>query len=704
MNAIFGMRPVLAGGCLFTLAVLLAGCQSSNNPGAVQTSNDISSVSAPFSANLNHPVQYTEDRDACADYSILRKPFYGDLHVHSALSFDAVAGRIDTMPEDAFDFAKGKRISFYPQNEEGEPVGSTQIERPLDFLAVTDHSELLGERALCVNPDSSEYEGKFCQNYREFEFRGSMMLATAISLKDPSRIEMLCGADGKRCLDAARGPWKQAIGAAEDAYDRSEACTFSSFVGYEHTGSWDQSSYHRNVIFRNGNVPELPVSYMEAPLDYMIWDQLNAQCGDTNNCDYISIPHNSNMSNGKLLTPYVGQEQTTKNKVRYAQTRLSREPIMEIFQHKGASECVNGLSSVLGAVDELCDIEQVRVLGQTTRGIDFHLEGEELVIDEPENAVTVECEGELGSLGLFGGGCISHNDFLRTALLTGMQEQQEIGLNPIKMGVIASTDGHTGVPGSVEEDAWKGTVTGEMTILGRLEAGTLPSGIKGNPGGLAGVWAVENSRDAIFNAMQLRETFGTSGPRIAPRFFGGWALAANSCSRPDMIEYAYGNGVPMGGDLPAAPSSGKNPTFILAAQSDAGGRSSPLQQLQIVKGWIDAEGQQRYKVHTVAGSADNGAGVDTSTGERHGDGHASLCAVFEDREFDPEIPSYYYLRAVENPSPRWSLLDCLKLAEADRPAVCQDASKQVIQEMAWSSPVWYTPQQTIFQLKEVRGE
>lgn len=597
------------------------------------------------------------------------------------------------MPEDAFDYARGLEVASFPQNEQGEPVGSIRIDRPLDFLSVTDHSEFLGERALCTNPESAQFNGEFCQAYREIEFRGTLMLATSLDDPEPNRIEMLCGADGESCLEASKGPWQRIIDAAEAAYDRSDSCSFTSFIGYEYTGSPGQSNYHRNVLFRNSNIPELPVSYIEAPLDYMLWNQLNAQCNDANNCDYVTIPHNTNMSNGKLLTPYVGQEPTLENKVAYAQTRLEREPLMEIFQHKGGSECVNGLSSILGAVDELCDVEQVRIMGQNTDARFFHLDDAELVLEDPVSAITAECEeGELGDLGMFAGGCVSRNDFLRSALLTGLEEEQEIGLNPVKMGVIASTDGHYGTPGDVSEDLWRGAVSGEMTILERLEPGTLPSGIKGNPGGLAGVWAEENSRDAIFNSMERRETFGTSGPRIAPRFFGGWQLDPNSCSRPDMLAHGYAEGVPMGSDLPGPAEAGTNPVFVLAAQRDAGGHETPLQQVQIIKGWVDAEGQRRYEVHTVAGSPDNGAGVDVSTGTRYGEGHDSLCGVFIDEDFDPDLPAYYYLRAVENPSPRWSLLDCLKLDEADRPAVCDDPRRQVIQEMAWSSPIWYTPQ------------
>ena len=350
------------------------------------------------------------------------------------------------------------------------------------------------------------------------------------------------------------------------------------------------------------------------------------------------------------------------------------------------------MNSVLGAVDELCDIEQVREPGRPVETRYFHLEGTDLVLQEPETVVTAECDdGNFGSRGMFAGGCISRNDFLRSALITGMEIEQDLGVNPIKMGVIASTDGHFAMPGAVREDQWQGAVSGEVEVSERLKPGKLPSGIKGNPGGLAGVWAEENTRESVFDAMLRRETFGTSGPRIVPRFFGGWTLDPLSCERSDLVEHGYAQGVPMGGDLSGPPTPDSKPTFVLSALRDAGGLETPLQQLQVVKGWVDADGNRRFSVHVVAGSPDNGAGVDVTTGRRVGTGHNHLCGVYTDTDFDPELPAYYYLRAVENPSPRWSLLDCLRLDEKDRPAVCQDPDRQVIQEMAWSSPIWFTP-------------
>ena len=635
---------------------------------------------------------YTEVRAPCRDYRPQRRALFGDLHVHTALSFDAVAGRINTRPADAYAFAQGKSIHFFPQDENGEPVGEITLEQPLDFLAVTDHGEFLGERELCVNPESPAYTGEFCRKYREHEFTGTLMLASVIAQFQPKRNPLLCGESGQLCREWVKSPWEEILAAAEVAYDRSEDCQFTSFVGYEYTGTPGNSNYHRNVIFRNDSVPDGPVSFIEAPMDYLLWEQLDAKCEPLEHCDYMTIPHNSNMSNGRLLTPYADMELTESNKLDYARARQNRERLMEIFQHKGTSECMNGFAEVMGASDELCDVEQVRAIGAVSTARDFRLEGTEIIHLPPEDSETIECaEGEKGTLGMFAGGCVSRNDFLRTALITGMEEEMAIGLNPVKLGVIASTDGHTGVPGAVAEDDWRGTVSGEMSTERRLKPGTLPSGIKGNPGGLSGVWAVENSRDAIFEALERRETFGTSGPRITVRFFAGWDFDRKSCDLPDMPVVGYTRGVPMGGDLSSPPRVGTKPLFILAANRDSASGSATLQQLQLIKGWVDTDGKRHTRVFTVAGDGQNDAGVNPQTGERYGEGFDHLCQVYEDVKFDPAVPAYYYLRAVENPSPRWSFYDCLSLSAGAFPDACEDPSRHVIREMAWSSPIWYTP-------------
>ena len=220
---------------------------------------------------------------------------------------------------------------------------------------------------------------------------------------------------------------------------------------------------------------------------------------------------------------------------------------------------------------------------------------------------------------------------------------------------------------------------------------TMPGGVIHNGGGLAGVWAVENSRDALFEALRNRETFGTSGPRIVMRFFGGWGYPDDLCARADLVEVGYADGVPMGGDLTAAPE-GQAPTFVVNVMRDPADWATPLQRVQIIKGWLDADGKQRERVYDVAGNADNGATVDLKTCQAKGAGADSLCGVFVDPDFDPAERAFYYARAVENPTCRWSTRVCLTLPEAERPETCTSGIvKPTIQERAWSSPIWYTP-------------
>ena len=624
-------------------------------------------------------VRYTEDRAPCLDHSPLRQPLFGDLHVHTSFSFDAAANSIGATPEDAHRFAQGQPIDFWPLDEKGEPAGEYAIDRPLDFLAVTDHGEFLGERAICRTPGSPGYDTPFCTAYRQDQRQGMIMLGQVITTETPARVPEVCGDDGTLCPAAAREPWGRMIEAAEAAYDRTARCSFTSFVGYEYTGTPGVSNYHRNVIFRNGNVPELPVSYVDAPLDSELWRQLDQVCLAADGCSYLTIPHNTNLANGRMA-PYMGIDASADSRRAYAAVRLDREPIVEIFQHKGASECINGLSSVLGAPDELCDVEAVRVIGRVEAYADTVMTHGELVVEQA-SVVTQECRDGVGEFGMLGAGCVDPTDFVRSALVVGLREERETGLNPVKLGIIASTDTHAATPGAVKESDFRGAVSGEATPFERLQPGLLTSGPEGNPGGLAGVWAVENSRDAIFEAMQRREVFGTSGPRIAPRFFAGWNFAGELCGNESLVAAGYAGGVPMGGDLGSAPSSGAKPAFVAFAARDPAAGAAPLDRLQLVKGWVDADGAMRSSVRTIAGELDGPGGAET------------LCAVVRDREFDAAESAYYYLRVVEVPTPRWSTYDCESLG-VEAPELCRDGSLPgTTVEMAWTSPIWYRPDQ-----------
>ena len=608
----------------------------------------------------------------CPDKDLDRRAFFGDLHVHTSLSFDAAANTTGATPEDANRFAKGEAIPFWPLGDSGEPVGRIQIDRPLDFLAVTDHGEFLGERVLCRTEGSPAYDTQFCTTFRTDERTSMLMLGAVITTESPERVAEICGEDGSQCLEFASSPWQQVQDSANEA---NEPCTFTSFVGYEYTGTPQSSNYHRNVVFRGSSVPDLPVSYVDAPTDSELWARLDEACREEDGCNYLTIPHNTNLANGRM-GPYRGLEASLEAKRGYAGTRLAREPIMEIFQHKGGSECMNGLTSVLGVPDELCDIEAVRHMGDVTSLADLGVDVTTLPEGMSDALVTEECEsGEVGAGGMLGAGCVDATDFQRSALLVGLREEQATGLNPIKLGVIAATDTHTATPGAVSESDWRGAVTLEATPSERLRPGVLTSGIDGNPGGLAGVWAEENTREALFDAMLRREVFGTSGPRIRVRLFAGWDLADDLCERPDMVASAYEHGVPMGGDLmPGDDKPGDDKPRILAyAVKDP--ESEDLTDLQLIKGWVDDDGGLNSQVLDLANAPE---------------GEKSLCAVYTDENFNPAHSTYYYLRAVEPPVKRWHTYDCDRLPEQERPAVCSDGRyPEEVREMAWSSPIWY---------------
>jgi Protein of unknown function (DUF3604) len=680
-------RSSFALGTLLALLVAIVNMACDSKPTPLDNATVERGEETATNDSEGRLVTYTESRTPCDHYTEERLPFFGDLHVHTNLSFDASAISIGATPADAYNYARGQAIDFWPI-QDGKPGGTFAIDRPLDFLAVTDHGEFLGEQRICRDPEATGYDADFCKRSRASQDGARSLLALTLTSENPTRIAELCGKDGRSCREYAKDPWQEIGAAADAAYDRSARCQFTALKGYEYTGLPETSNYHRNVIFRNGNVPEFPVSYIDAPYDSALWEQLDAACTEEAGCSYLTIPHNTNLSNGRMA-PYMRLAPTITNRRAYATKRLEREPVMEIFQHKGASECINGLTSILGEADELCNFEAVRFMGReevfTVSSINENGQVERSTARE----ATRECEGGVGSYGMLGVGCVDPTDFHRSALLVGLSEANQIGLNSIKLGVIASTDTHAATPGAVDEADWRGHIYVESTPAERLRPGMLTSGIDGNPGGLAGVWAVENSRDAIFEAILRRETFGTSGPRITPRFFAGWDYSPDLCESSGLVAAGYKSGVPMGGDLPPAPKVDAKPVFVASAMRDPSAMGAPLQQLQLVKGWIDGDEQKQTEVIVIAGGP-NEAHVDVATGERIGAGHDTLCAVYRDDDFQLDQSTYYYLRVVENPSARWSTYDCQRIAANERPAVCSDNSyPETIQEMAWTSPIWH---------------
>jgi hypothetical protein len=617
----------------------------------------------------------------CADRQPLRRALWGDLHVHTSYSSDAWGFGLRLMPEDAYRYAFGDTVHL---PLEGDPFARpVRIDRPLDFAAVTDHAEFLGEQGVCLDPDSPGYDSDFCKVERSGEGRAPakiMRIMSPFSTRDKDT----CGDDGARCARYLDEAWQAIVDAAQVHNDTSENCEHTAFVAYEYSSFRLGSNLHRNVIFRNSVVPARPISYLDVHREWDLWRILQERCIDSGlGCDAVAIPHNSNISNGRMFAvdyPGIG---SPEEQAQRAALRARLEPVVEIMQHKGDSECRNGLEGVLGGVDELCDFEKFETLAF------------ESTVGKDEDVGTCYDGPMADWVPHLGPNCLDRNSYVRYALIEGLREQQRIGVNPYKFGLSASTDTHNGIPGAVDERSFPGHLgLGDATPAQRVQFDpAIPGNANNGPGGLIGVWAEENSRDSIFDALQRREVFGTSGPRIVPRFFGGWEYAANLCDSADMLEQAYAGGVPMGADLPEQAAGA--PRFLVAATADAGTEASPgtpLQRLQVVKGWADSEGNHHQRVFDVAGNPDNGASVDPASCAPQGQGYAQLCAVWEDPAFDESIAAVYYLRAVENPSCRFTAHQCLQLPEGERPADCAAPRiDPVIQERAWSSPIWYTP-------------
>lgn len=613
------------------------------------------------------PFSRTEVREPCTQYSELRRPFFGDTHVHTRYSLDASTQDTRTTPADAYRFARGGSIGVQPWTEDGKPLRTLQLDRPLDFAVVTDHAELFGEVNICNTPGLEGHDSWQCKLYRRLP-RAAFYLFNTQS----SRAGRLgfCGDDGELCREQGLAPWQEMQNAAEQAYDRQSSCEFSSFVGYEWTGaSANLGNLHRNIVFRNANVPRLPISFIDTPSAEKLWNRLDSECVESEGCEVMVIPHNSNLSDGYMFQTVTDSGEAIS--AEDAELRSRYERLVEVMQHKGSSECYFGPGY---SEDELCAFEQLpydKFSGKfmaLTRSV-----------PKPDDG------------------------FLRDVLRDGLLQEQKLGVNPFKMGFIGSTDTHISAPGAANERNFLGH-GGAGVPAGESVPKGLPDDLEFNPGGLAVVWAEENSRDALFAGMQRRETYGTSGPRMTVRFFGGWDFSADMCEQGDFAKRGYEQGVPMGADLPAATAQ-VSPRFAVSAMMDPGSRQypgTPLQRIQIIKGWVDDKGAKQERVYEVAGNPDNGASVDLKSCQTSGEGFQNLCSVWQDPAFAADQHAYYYARVVENPTCRWSQQICVASGvDCSKPdtiteefeACCAVEHRPVIQERAWTSPIWYRPAQ-----------
>ena len=557
-----------------------------------------------------------------------------------------------------------------------------RIDRPLDFAAVTDHAEWLGELSLCTDETSAAYALEICRDIRNETREMSLIdkvfrdfIIRDVVSPDPQREPALCGADNALCLARAKSTWREL---QDIAHEFNRPGVFTTFVGYEWTGNPDSNNLHRNVIYANDRVPVLPISYFEANTPEKLWAQLHETCAEP--CEVLAIPHNSNQSNGRQF-PAMNDEVPVQARgdrgTAWARLRSRTEPLVEIIQAKGESECHTGV----GTEDELCLYEK--------------LERRRICSGNPGDESCARVCADDGSPE----GCVAPNNYVRNALKAGLEFDLQLGVNPYKLGFIGSTDTHNGTPGGTDESDYQGHHGFEDGTPARRalrpEIKEFSASREKGSGGLAGVWAEENTRAAIFAALQRRETFATSGTRITVRFFAGWDYPETVDRNTDLAALGYDKGVTMGGELAAADKA-TAPGFILWAMKDPEGVN--LQRIQVIKGWLEQDGS-REKVYDVACSdgltpdpvtrrcPDNGAGVNVNDcSVSAGKGAAELKALWQDPDFNRDEHAFYYVRVLENPSCRWSTWEAIR--ENTQPF---DDVDLTIQERAWSSPIWYSP-------------
>jgi Protein of unknown function (DUF3604) len=586
------------------------------------------------------------------------RPLFGDTHLHTGFSMDAGAFGARLTPKDAYRFARGEEVV----SNSGQPV---KLSRPLDFLVVADHSDGMGFFPQLMSADPELLATPQGRKWYDMIHGGQGAAAAMDIIVSFGKGQMPKGFPLPG-TPSYKNAWMETIKAAE-AYN--EPGRFTAFIGFEWTSNTGGNNLHRNVIFRGNGAQAglvepfttLPPLGSDNPVD--LWKYM-AVTQEKSGSEVLAIAHNGNLSNGRMF-PMV--EAFGKKIDRdYAQTRARWEPLYEMTQTKGTGES----HPFLSPNDELADFE----LWDRA-----NLDG-----TVPKTKDMLEFE------------------YARSGLKNGMVLEARLGTNPFKFGMIGSSDAHTGLA-AMEEDNFFGKTAPQEPSPERMTKVFVDNAKTGvrimdwevGAAGYAAVWATDNTREAIFDAMKRRETYATTGSRMAVRFFGGWDFAAADAHNRMPAQIGYAKGVSMGGDLSAAPS-GKAPTFLVAALKDPIGAN--LDRLQIIKGWVDKDGKTQERVYDVAWSGDRkpgrdgklpavGSTVDVANATwTNTIGAPELIAVWKDPQFDAKQRALYYVRVLEIPTPRWTAYDAKRFGIKPLPE-----TRMTIQERAYTSPIWYTP-------------
>ena len=585
--------------------------------------------------------------------------YWGDTHLHTNNSLDARAFGVTLGPEDAYRFARGEEIT----TSHGERI---KLSRPLDWLVVTDHSDAMGAMKEIVAGNPDLMRNPMLKDWHDrINQGGDTALAATMEV-----IETFAGISGKQIpeivmdKDFVGSVWERYI---ETAEQYNEPGRFTTIIGYEWTSTDGGNNLHRNVLYRGGAAEAkqlLPFTTAESFNPEDLWKWMEAFENKTGG-RLLALAHNGNVSNGLMfpeINPVTGKPLTRA----YAETRIRWEPIYEVTQIKGDGESHPYLSpnDEFAGYDTLWDKSN---LGPVPK--------------KPE---------------------MYKYEYAREALKSGLKLEQKLGVNPYKFGMVGSTDSHTGLT-TAEEENFFGKHSGKEPKPGRASAlvGSFGDinffGWEQVSSGYAAVWATENTREAIWDAMKRREVYATTGPRMLVRFWGGWDFEEKDAHSRLPGGIGYAKGVPMGGDLYTGPK-GKSPTFLVGALKDP--YSGNLDRIQIIKGWLDKNGKTHEKVYDIAwGDAEtrargadgklppvgNTVDVENATWTNT-IGDPELITVWKDPDFDPSLRAFYYARVIEIPTPRWTAYD------AKRFGVRMDSSvPMVTQERAYTSPIWYTP-------------